>query len=221
MTNYGSGVLGPWASLTHRTLGDWATAEFGFIGDSILTAVQPALSAKAAAEGLDIAVDCWSGRPFAPNPASPGKSASEWIKTQLVLPKKLVLCAGSNDIFDVPAFDAAMWEFVLWAETQGTQLFWIDTQVRRTAQTVAVQMADQMNSGWLNQSIHNVMGFDGGHVIPWSEFFCIDKNRPSRYLRDGLHPTDGTTSAYNGVAAWVNIVWAAIAPYIGPPPAAC
>lgn len=208
MTNYGSGVLGDWSTLTNRNLGQWDTAEIGFVGDSILTAVQTALSARAVAEGVDIAVNCWSGRPFAPSNASVKPTAVEWLKTWQVMPKRLVIVCGSNDIFDPPAFKAAVEDFMTWmaANFPETKIYWVDTQVRRTGQTVAVQWCDQMNSGWINQIIHDRRDELAG-IAPWSEFFCIDKNRPARYLRDGLHPTDGTTSSYNGVAAWLSIVW--------------
>jgi hypothetical protein len=211
--NYGSGVLGSWASYQNGISGTWATAQVGVIGDSISTAIKSALTAKANAEGKTIAINYWSSRPFAPNSAYPGHSMSEWLMQQSSMPPVLVIVGGSNDIFDPPAFRSAVGSFLTWMEENhpDTDIYWVDTQVRRTAQTTAVQWADQMNSGWVNQAIHDVRPMLAG-VVPWSEFFCADKNRVARYLRDGLHPTDGTTSAYNGVAALVNLIWTTINP---------
>lgn len=218
MTDYGSGLLGNFASMGHAITGalPWGQAKVGVIGDSITARGWSKLAAKAVAAGVSISVNYWSGRPF----AGPG-GAAEWLMQQEEMPEKLLIACGANDIFDPPAFTAALASFLAWMEVYHpeTKIFWVDVQVRRTSVPVATQWADQMNSAWINQTIHEASAFFT--VIHWSNFLIgANKNRPAYYLEDGVHPTTVVTNGYGpGTESWAAVIWAAIAPYIDPPAA--
>lgn len=210
MTDYGSGTLGDWSNLTHNIVGDWGSADVGLIGDSITTASWTWLRDRLNARGKTLAVNYWSGRPF----AQPG-GAAEWLMQQTVMPKRLVIACGNNDIFDPPAFQVKIAEFLLWIEQNHPDviIFWVDVQCRRTNYSTAIQWADQMNSAWVNQFIHR---FDT-HVqlISWSAFFASKKTRLNMYLRDGVHPTvNKEQTGYLGTDAWAALIESKLVPWL-------
>jgi lysophospholipase L1-like esterase len=202
---YGSGDLGPWSNLTHNIVGDWSTAHTGLIGDSITTLSWSTFRATLGYNAL--AVNYWSGRPM--------RDAVAWLKAQPVLPETLYVACGTNDIFDPPRFQADLRELIAHLESLGgnRRLVLVTVQARRTGQPVAVQWCDQMNSAWVNKFIYEEAATRRWiSVAQWSELFQADKNRLSRYLADGVHPT--TSGSYVGTAAWANILVSALAPAV-------
>lgn len=210
---YGSGDIGAWSGLTHNIVGDWSTATQGLIGDSITTLSWSAYSALFA-DPYKPAVNYWSGRPF----AGVG-GASEWLKAQVTLPERLFIACGTNDIFDPPAFGTelgVLLDHIEQNRPEVKQVILVTVQARRASQPVAVQWCDQMNSAWVNKFIYQEAAKRGSllRVAQWSELFMSDKNRLTRYLQDGVHPT--TSGAYVGTAAWAVALKAQYVPL--PPP---
>lgn len=210
MTDYGSGLLGDWSGLTHNVVGDWGAADVGLIGDSITTSSWTYLRDRLAARSKTLAVNYWSGRPF----AKPG-GAAEWLMQQTVMPKRLVVACGTNDIFDPPAFAQAIATFLLWMEQNhpDTKIFWVDVQCRRWSQAEAVQWADQQNTGWVNQYIHAMSSLIT--VISWYTLLVNKKARQGMYLRDGVHPTTTKVpTGYLGTDCWAALIEGQLVPFL-------
>lgn len=183
LTDYGSGTLGDWSGNAHGQTANWATADFGLIGDSITTLGWSKLNSDLAAKGKTLAVNYWSGRPTTP--------AMDWLMSNTVLPPVVIVACGTNDIFD-PTVMASQ---VSRAVRAGTEFFWVDVQASRWSLATSVQVADQRNSMWVNRQIWD--GVADTRVIPWSSWFWTSPNRLTSYLTDGIHPNPTT-----GVNFW-------------------
>lgn len=187
MTDYGSGLLGDWSGNAHGQTSNWATANFGIIGDSITTLGWSKLSSDLAAKGKTLAVNYWSGRPTTP--------AMDWLMSNTVLPPVVIVACGTNDIFD-PTVMASQ---VARASRVGTEFFWVDVQASRWNYSTSIQVADQRNSMWVNHQIWE--GIPDNRVIPWSWWFASSPNRLTSYLTDGIHPNTTT-----GVGFWSAVI---------------
>jgi len=197
---YGSGDLGDWSNYAHGTIGNPATADVLLVGDSITTRCWTDLRDSLAAKGKTLAVNYWSGRPTTP--------AVDWLTTQLVVPPLVVMATGTNDIFNPPVMTAQIQrtkDYLITPE----RLLWVDVQAARTSQTAAVQLADQRNSGWVNNQIREQL--TKSQIIPWSTWFASSPNRIPLYLQDGVHPwaTSGTGHG-DGCAFWAAVLMGVI-----------
>lgn len=71
-------------------------------------------------------------------------------------------------------------------------VFWVNTQVCRTGQAAAVQLADQRNSAWINLQLADAQARHPKlRVIHWAEFLAAKPSRltPTMYIEDGVHTT--------------------------------
>jgi len=160
-TDYGSGVLGNWQTLTHGTVGDildtaydgTPQADVLLVGDSITTRTYADFIRRINATGHSAAVNYWSGRPTAP--------AVDWVLSLSTKPKVIVMAMGSNDVIN-PTVMTAQIKRLKAGLPSTTTLLWVDIQVCRPAYAVA----DQRNSMAVNQQIYEQMG-DAG-VIGWA-----------------------------------------------------
>lgn len=189
VTDYGSGTLGDWKSLTHGVIGDILDTQYDgtpqadvlVMGDSITTRGYSALIPLITGAGHTIAVNYWSGRPTAP--------AVDWVLSLSTKPKLVVMATGSNDVMN-PIVMTAQIRRLKAGLPSTTTLLWVDVQVCRPAYAVA----DQRNSMAVNQQIYEEMG-DAG-VIGWAELFWSAPWRLTYYLQDGVHPYIGKGTAF-------------------------
>lgn len=206
MTDYGSGALGAWAEKAHATSSNWATADVGIVGDSIVSLGYNELAAALSTEfGATLAYDYHSGRPTTPA-VDDLIARDEW-------PAVLVMATGTNDIF-APAVMAAQIARVIAAAPPPTMLLWVDVQVVRGG-PAAQQLADQRNSMWVNNQIWG----SGVQVVPWSRWLSNSSmgGLLSWYLSDGVHPYDGPGTGHgNGTAYWTEILMKSIRPLLTP-----
>jgi lysophospholipase L1-like esterase len=192
--NYGSGLwAGPSATITR--FGNPGTASVLIVGDSITAGCYPALNALLVAKGKTLAVIAQSGQNTA--------GLATLLEAVPVLPERVILAAGANDVFQPPLFSAAFKRMV--AKVDGRKWFAVDTYVGRAG---TVQPHDIRNSGWVNGQLHAVAGPD--HVISANAALgaAVGRGRPlSYYLRDGVHywPSAGTGHG-NGCAFWAAVV---------------
>jgi hypothetical protein len=179
---YGSGDIGVWTGLTHGTLGDPSTAEAVLVGDSITTATGAATRDQVAAAGHTLAVNYWSGRPT--------KDAVDWILALPVIPKRVILASGTNDLFDPPAYGVQLARLKAGVPAD-VRIMVVDVQAARPDSTTSTKVADQRNTGWLNLQIREQ--FAPADIIGWFRMFAVQPNRIGLYLKpDGIH-TNGTT----------------------------
>lgn len=182
--DYGSGTLGSWSGYSHSTqpAGStaWATADVGIVGDSITSIgwkrLQYWLSVR---EGQKLAVNYWSGRPTGP---AVTEILAQYRATGK-LPKVLIMATGANDIFN-PTVMASEVQRLRAGVPATTKVIWVDVFVKRWAQTVTVQNADQQNSMWVNMQIWG----SGVSVCSWATNLVSKKTRQTAYLKDGVHP---------------------------------
>ena len=199
VTDYGSGVLGAWTGLGHTLTTNWATADVAVVGDSITNRGWAALNTALAKIGKTLAVDGWSGRPTAP--------AVDALLARPALPPILVMACGTNDIFSPPGMITQVQRVKAGAPAKGVEhILWVDVQCSRWSQTAAVQIADQRNSGWVNNQIHETIP---GQVVPWAWYFSSAPSRLTTYLEDGVHPKMGT-----GTEFWRSVLMASITPLL-------
>lgn len=198
-TDYGSGTLGPWQTWGHSVdppgaTGDWVDtaydgdpiADVGIIGDSITAASWTNLSNSLAAQGKTLAVDYWSGRPTTP--------AVDRALSLTTKPRLLIMAMGTNDIFD-PSVMSAQIARLRAGMPATTTVLWVDVQAARPG----YELADQRNSGWVNNSIREQCTAPCV-VVPWSWWFASNPSRLGLYLNpDGVH----TNTAGNAFRASV------------------
>jgi hypothetical protein len=188
---YGSGALGPWENLSKAistltqirpVLADDGLFMFG---DSISVQDGYSLAQRLLARtGDQLAVHNWSGRPTAPAV----DALAEWAQTY-GLPRRILMATGSNDIFTPPVF-AAQVDRAMGIAGPTRTVFWVNTQVARTSQTAAVQLADQRNSAWINLQLADAQKRHPNlRIVRWAEFLAAKPSRLTGYLRDGVHTT--------------------------------
>jgi hypothetical protein len=182
MTDYGSGTLAPWQTLTHGTVGDLLDTPYDgdpqadvlLIGDSITTRSYAGFISAVEAAGHTAAVDYWSGRPTAP--------AVDRVLSLTTKPKLIVMATGTNDIFD-PSVMAAQIARLKAGLPSTTRLMWVDVQISRPG----YEVADQRNAMAVNQQIYQAIPKDD--VISWASMFWSAPWRIGYYLEtDGVHP---------------------------------
>jgi hypothetical protein len=194
VTNYGSGYLGDWTKMSRVSYGNFNNAHVGMFGDSITVGGWSYLNTLIQGLGKTLAVNAQSGRP-----TTPAVDILEaWLKAGNKVPQVTLFAKGSNDIYNPPVMmgQIVRVKTLLSEYRQTTKLLWVNTYVDRWSQTAAVRIADNRNSGWINDQIRSVMGAD---VINWSQDITIKPGRDRWYLRDGLHPLAG--AGYNHWAA--------------------
>ncbi len=188
---YGSGTLGSWTNGTRaistttqikRAVGTNGVYMFG---DSISIQDGKALATRLLGrDGSQMAVHNWASRP-----TSGAVDALQQWATTYGLPRRILMASGSNDIFDPPKF-AAQIDRAMSIVGQSRTLFWVDLQVVRTAQTAAVQLADQRNASWLNMQLYDAQEkYPNLRIIRWAEWLWVKPYRLANYLRDGVHPS--------------------------------
>lgn len=201
VTDYGSGELGDWSKLSHGFYNPSGKA-FGevdllLVGDSITNrGKEEFVSLMKTSHGADVAVNYWSGRPTTP--------AVDYVLSATVLPRRLVMATGTNDMMDPSVMAAQIKRIVdnLAARPEEVELFWVDTQASRPAYPVA----DQRNVGWVNQQIHDALELD--HIVPWFRWFASNPARIQTYISaDGVHPIEGV-----GTNFWAEVLRQTVAP---------
>lgn len=188
---YGSGALGPWENLSKAisTLTQirpvLSTDGLFMFGDSISVQDGYSLAQRLLARtGDQIAVHNWSGRPTAPAV----DALAQW-SSAYGLPKRILMATGSNDIFTPPVF-AAQVDRTMSIVGPTRTVFWVNTQVARTSQSAAVQLADQRNSAWINLQLAGAAARHPNlRIVHWAEFLAAKPSRLTGYLRDGVHTT--------------------------------
>jgi hypothetical protein len=194
--NYGSGYLSGWSNLQRVSYGSFNTADVGMFGDSITVGGWSTLNDLIRGMGKTLAVNAQSGRP-----TTPAVDILEtWLKAGNKVPKVLLFAKGSNDIFNPVAIagQIARVKALLKQYSPDTRLLWVNTYVDRWSQTTSVRIADNRNSGWINDQIRTLIGAD---VINWSQDITIRPGRDKMYLRDGLHPIAGA-----GYSHWAAVL---------------
>ena len=200
MVDFGSGALGAWSANQHGYSGPTMdVADVLIVGDSITTLGKEELTTAVAAEGKTLAVAYWSGRPTTP--------AVDYVLSATVLPPIVVMACGTNDIF-TPTVMTAQIQRLLDDDLPGCEhLLWVDVQACRPSFAVA----DQRNSGYINNQIRNLL--DEDHVVPWSEWFAVDPSRISYYIDSGgVHPINGV-----GTAFWAEVIMKKLRPLFETP----
>ncbi|MBK7721398.1 MAG: hypothetical protein IPI32_03990 [Austwickia sp.] len=188
--DYGSGYLGSYAGLNHRTssargFAAAAAAPNGclIIGDSVAARTAPYLNAIAREDfGESCAYEVWNGRP-----AEGAVNALQRIAERHGLPRRVVMIAGANDIFNPPEFRAQVERAVAIVGPNRT-LTWASVFVRRPLTGTAA--ADLENSRWLNILLSRVTSaHENLSVVNWYGFLAQRQRHLSTYLLDGVHPT--------------------------------
>lgn len=198
--DYGSGPIGAWTGNPHGYEGaSLDVADVLIVGDSITTRGKEELTAALAVEGKTLGVAYWSGRPTTP--------AVDYVLSATVLPPYLIMACGSNDVFTPPVMEAQIHRLVDVTLPGVQHLLWVDVQVSRPA----FALADQRNSGYINNQIRNVL--PKSHVIPWSEWFAANPARLGQYLDSGgVHPINGV-----GTNFWAEVIMQKLRPLFAAP----
>jgi hypothetical protein len=186
---YGSGKIGSWKHLNHvitppaQIRQVLASDGIFMFGDSIAVQDGAALAKQLLnSTGDTLAVHNWSGEPT----AAAVDALEQWAK-EYGLPSRILMAVNSNDIFDPFAF-AAQVERVLRIVGPNRTVYWVNTQVARTKQPPAVQVADQRNSSWINLQLAEAERQHSNlRIVHWAEYLAADPARLKAYLRDGLH----------------------------------
>lgn len=204
--SYGSGELGTWQTLSNGIIGDPATADVLVIGDSITGRCWTDLRDSLAAKGKTLAVNYWSGRPTTP--------AVDWLTAQPTVSQLVVMATGTNDIFNPPVMTAQIQRVKAYLPDPD-RLLWVDVQVARTSQDAAVRLADQRNSGWVNNQLREQL--DPSQIVPWSWWFASNPSRLALYLEDGVHPwASAGTGHGDGAAFWAAVLMGPINTRLAP-----
>lgn len=200
--DYGSGLWSGLAGSEYRS-GTPATSSVTLVGDSIAVRCTPAIRAALAAQGQTLAVIAWAG----------ARTADVQTITQgQILSPKVVVVAGTNDVFDPPAAATSVPALASWLSQTGTRFWWVSTYVGRTA-TLA---DDARNSGQVNERIAATVG--EARLIDWTATLTAARGRGRTigyYVQDGVHPwaaagTSGGVAHGDGCAAYAVGVAAAV-----------
>lgn len=185
---YGSGQLGPWADLTQAISSDEQIRRVlegdgvFLFGDSLGVQDGNDLAIRLTkTTGKALAVHSWAGQPaeFVVD------TVQAWATTY-GLPRRIVLSAGTNDIFKPPAV-AAQVDRALRIAGPARTVYWVNTSVARTRESDLIQRADRRNSAWVNSQLDYAgRRYPNLKIVRWAEFLAEVKY-PHRYLRDGLH----------------------------------
>jgi hypothetical protein len=194
MADYGSGTAGgPVGTPVLSTAPYTAVSDVLIVGDSIT--VRGYKDLAAALPGKRLAVNAHSGR----NTKASIDSLFHWLANGYKLPPVLVMAVGTNDIFD-PSGVPAQVKRLLAGVPSSTKVFWIDVQAARPK----TALADQRNSGWVNQAIWR--GCVGGcTVISWAGFLAAKPARIGWYIDSGGVHTDE-----DGKKAWAALIAGAV-----------
>ncbi len=188
---YGSGALGPWEGLSKRisTL-DQINPVLNndglyMFGDSISVQDGYSFAQRLLSRTGDvIAVHNWSGRPTTPAV----DALAQWAQAY-GMPRRILMATGTNDIFTPPVF-AAQVDRTMSIVGPTRTVYWVNTQVARTSQTAAVQLADQRNSAWINLQLADAQRRHSNlRIVRWAEFLAAKPSRLTTYLEDGVHTT--------------------------------
>lgn len=181
-----------------KALGD---CDLLLVGDSIANrGKEEFASLMLARHGADVAVNYWSSRPTAP--------AVDFVISASELPKRIVMACGTNDIMNPPVMAAQIVRLKQYLLDRGAadgkqyELFWVDVQAARPAYGIA----DQRNSGWVNNQIHDNIAFN--RLISWFRWFAVAPARFEDYIAtDGVHPIEG-----DGTQFWAEVIRQGVAP---------
>lgn len=204
--DYGSGTWGGWIG-TPTTDAAWSTpgVVVGIAGDSITNRCQSELRTALQTEaGVTLAVRAWSGQNT--------HYTVNWALSLTYKPTYLLMAAGTNDVFNPPAMAAEIAR--LKAGMPLTTILWTDVHAARPA----TALADQRNSGWINNQIHDAIPAE--HVVDWagSVAALAGSTRPglAYYLEDGVHPwMNAGTGHGDGCAFWAEIQMQTLRPLLG------
>ncbi|WP_237745150.1 GDSL-type esterase/lipase family protein [Kribbella catacumbae] len=154
-------------------------------GDSISVQDGEALAKLLASRtGDSLATHNWSARP-----TGPAVDAVQQWSDDFGLPRRILICLGSNDIFEPSGFVEQVDRVMRIAGPDRT-VFWVNIYVARTKQPAAVRLADQQNSQWLNAQLAAAQRrYPNLRIVPWAEFLAAEPQRPTTLLRDGVHPS--------------------------------
>jgi hypothetical protein len=189
---YGSGTLGPWQNLLRRVSPEDQIRDvlnfngIFMFGDSIAVqdgqALEKLLTARS---GDSIAIHNWSGQPT----SAAVDALADWARNY-GLPDRILMAAGTNDIFDPPAFGAQVERAMAIAGPNRT-VYWVNVEVSRYRQSAEVQAADRANSAWINQQLEEAARRHPNlHIIHWAEYLAAQPEGLGKYLRDGVHTTE-------------------------------
>jgi hypothetical protein len=188
---YGSGMLGDWTILG-RAISTAATITYVrdhdglyMFGDSISVQDGRSLATLLMSRtGASLAVHNWSGRPTAP-----AVDALQNWATKYGMPRRILMATGTNDMFNPPVFAAQVDRTMRIVGSQRT-VFWVNTQIARTAKSAAVQLADQRNSAWVNSQLSDAQKkYPNLRIIRWAEYLAAQPSRLTTFLREGVHTT--------------------------------
>ena len=192
---YGSGLNAHWANFSPSLSTDatFSTAPVWMFGDSVAEVCQFYLATQLWAQRAQtLAVNNWPARP-----TQPAVDALVTALGRFPAPRQIIMASGPNDIFDPPQMagqiDRAM------SAAGSIPVFWMEVQVCRTQGTF--QIADQRNTGWVNQQIHEATGrWPALHVVPWFVSLASAPGRLTAYLgSDGVHPNSLGVAFYTAV----------------------
>lgn len=176
---YGSGEWGGPVSAPRKTGAPVATAHVLIVGDSIVNGCSGQLVKAFGAKGLKLAVIAQSGQNT--------KGLAGLLEAEPVLPGRVIMAAGSNDIFNPPAVGPQIARVKAHTAAKGSSLQWADTYVARTTVSLAMRAHDLKNSTTINQQIYKAL--PGMVISPKTALLrAVERGRSTRYyLRDGLH----------------------------------
>jgi hypothetical protein len=188
---YGSGQLGDWTVLG-RAISTAATITYVrdndglyMFGDSIAVQDGKALATLLKSRtGASLAVHNWSGRPTAPAV----DALLNWA-TKYGMPRRILMATGTNDVFNPPVFAAQVDRTMRIVGSQRV-VYWVNTQIARTAKPASVQLADQRNSAWVNSQLSDAQKkYPNLRIIRWAEYLAAQPSRLTTFLREGVHTT--------------------------------
>lgn len=198
--DYGSGILGDWTGYSRSISNEQqilpAISRDGIfiLGDSITVGTARDLAYRLYPDGIIVAVNAWSARPTAPTV----DALEQWVTTYGA-PRRIVMAAGSNDVFAPPVM-AGLIDRTMRIVGPDRIVLWVTVQVARARQSAAVQLADQRNSGWVNSQIYAATARHPNlRVIDWAGFLAAKPFRLTKYLRDGVHTSSSGTGARNAL----------------------
>lgn len=188
---HGSGQPGLWLQKGKRISPDEqirrVRREDGIVmfGDSISVQDGESLAKLLTSTTGDLlATNNWSGRP-----TGPAVDALQQWSDDFGLPRRILICLGSNDIFEPSGFVAQV-DRVMRIAGPNRTVFWVNVYVARTKQPADVRAADQANSELINAQLAAArQRYPNLRIVPWAEFLTADPQRPRTLLRDGVHPS--------------------------------